>query len=126
VADYRLAGTAEAEIGEVLAWSEERFGEQGQVRYSALIVAAMADVADDPGQALVDWRRLSRVDVGIYRIVHSRDRVPDPPGRVREPRHALVFRVAEDGLVDILGIIHDRMLLSRALRQIVRSNRDEP
>jgi toxin ParE1/3/4 len=123
---YRLAGTAEAEIDKILARSEREFGAQARERYANLIVAAMEDVADDPGQALVDWKRLSRVEIGIYRIAHSRNRVPDPPGRVGEPRHSVVFRVARDGVVDIIGIIHDRMLRARALRKIVRSNPGDP
>jgi len=125
VAEYRIARTAEVEIREILAWSEEKFGALGRRRYTALIVAAMQDIAGDPDQALVERKRLSRVEVGIYRIADSRDRVPDPPGLVREPRHALVFRMAPDGVLDIIGIIHDRMLLTRALRKIVRSNPDD-
>lgn len=122
---YRLAGTAEAEIREILAWSEEKFGKSGRERYAALIVAAMEDIAGDPEQVLIDRKRLSRVEVGIYRVAHSRDRVPDPPGRVREPRHALIFRVAQDDVIDIIGIVHDRMLLTRALRKAVQSNLDD-
>jgi len=41
---------------------------------------------------------------------------------VHEPRHSVVFRVADDGVVDILGFVHDTMLRGRALRRIVRGN----
>ncbi|MEI9986189.1 MAG: type II toxin-antitoxin system RelE/ParE family toxin [Aliidongia sp.] len=120
--EYRLAVTAEAEIRRILDRSEERFGNIGRARYAALIVAAMEDVAGNRHQALVDWRRLSRIEIGVYRIAHSRDRVPEPSGRVGDPKHAIVFRVAQDGVIDIIGIIHDRMLLTRALRKILRSD----
>jgi toxin ParE1/3/4 len=45
--------------------------------------------------------------------------------RVGSPRHIIVYRVAEDGLVEILGVVHDRMVLSRAARRAVRAA-DEP
>jgi hypothetical protein len=33
---------------------------------------------------------------------------------VRNPRHLLLYRVAEDGVLEVLGLAHDRMRLSRA------------
>jgi hypothetical protein len=32
----------------------------------------------------------------------------------------LIYRVAADGVVEILGLVHDRMVLSRAARRIAR------
>jgi toxin ParE1/3/4 len=126
MAKYRVARPTEVEIRKILDWSEERFGKAARMRYTALIVAAMEAVAEDPEQAQVSWRRLAQGDIGIYRLSHSRDHVPDSPGPVREPRHAIVFRIAPNGMVDIIGIIHDRMLRGRALRKIVRSSPGEP
>lgn len=37
--------------------------------------------------------------------------------RVVEPRHLIVYRVACDGVVEVLSVVHDRMLLSRAARR---------
>jgi hypothetical protein len=34
--------------------------------------------------------------------------------RVGEPRHLIVYRVAPDAVVEILSLVHDRMLLGRA------------
>jgi len=125
VFEYRLAGSADAEIFEVLKRSEGEFGEKRRERYAALIAKAMEDVAKDPEQALVDWKRFSRLDIGIYRISHSRTHVEDPPGRVRNPKHAVVFSIAHDGVIDFIGILHERMLHVRALRKIVRSYQDD-
>jgi toxin ParE1/3/4 len=86
------------------------------VRYEALLAQAAVDLAQDP-------RRPGARVVGsvlVYHLVHSRDRVPDPPGRVRRPRHLLVARPGTDGVLDVLGIVHERMLLGRALRGILR------
>ena len=49
----------------------------------------------------------------------SRLRV-EPSRRVGVPRHLVIYRLASDGVVEILGLVHDRMVLSRAARKIVR------
>lgn len=85
----------------------------------------MEDVAQNPQSPLVKWKQLSRIHVGVYRLDHSREHVPDPAGRVRAPRHALILRVAHDGVVEFIGIIHDHMLRGRALRKIIRANPDD-
>jgi toxin ParE1/3/4 len=51
--------------------------------------------------------------------------VPDPPGQVGEPRHLIVFRIADDNVVDIIGIMHERMLARRALREMLRRNTND-
>ncbi len=122
---YNLTGPAEAQIDEILEWSQRKFGDHARARYAELIVTAMEDVSEDPGNANIMWRRVSSADLGIYHIEHSRDHVPDPPGRVKQPRHRIVFRINQAGGMDILGVIHDRMLPTRALRRIVRANREE-
>jgi toxin ParE1/3/4 len=121
VARYRLAATALEQIGGILDWSEEQFGAHARERYEELLLTAMQDVADTPKRANVTWMRLTRMEIGVYHIAHSRERASDPPGIVGEPRHYLVFRVGQDGVVDVLGFVHERMLLNRALRKIVRS-----
>lgn len=126
MAEYRLSAPAEAQIDQILEWSQEKFGDLARERYAALLVAAMENVAESPDQAAVVWKRSGRANLGIYHVRHGRHRVPDPPGPVGDPRHYLVFRVGPDGIVDILGFIHERMLFTRALRRIIRSNRDEP
>jgi toxin ParE1/3/4 len=122
VADFRLSQAAEAELDEILDWSEAKFHEIGRVRYAMLLVQAMQDVADDPQRDGVVWARSLRTRVAIYHVWHSRNSVPDPAERVHEPRHLIVFRVADDGIIDILGFAHDSMLRGRALRRIVRAN----
>jgi hypothetical protein len=36
--------------------------------------------------------------------------------RVGRPRHLVVYRIGRDGVVEIMGLIHDRMLLDRAVQ----------
>ncbi len=79
----------------------------------------MADLAEEPGRNGVEHHRGLDRQLGTYHIRYSRKRVPSPPGRVKEPRHLIVFRAAEDGTVDILGVLHDHVLPRRALRKIL-------
>jgi len=44
----------------------------------------------------------------------------EPARRIRAPRHLIVYRAAVDGLVEVLGVVHDRMVLSRAARRAFR------
>jgi toxin ParE1/3/4 len=120
VAEFRLSASAETAIDDILARSERSFGEQARERYAALFVAAMTDVADDPNRPGVKRIETSRHQLALYHIGRSREHVVDPSGRVGEPRHLIVFRQAADGVVEILGVIHERMLRGRALRSIVR------
>jgi toxin ParE1/3/4 len=122
VADFRLSQPAESDLDDILDWSEDKFHRIGRLRYATLLVQAMQDIADDPGRAGVKWIRTSRMRVGIYHAWHSRANVLDPADRVHDPRHLIVFRVAEDGVVDILGFVHDAMLRNRALRRIMLAN----
>jgi toxin ParE1/3/4 len=40
--------------------------------------------------------------------------------RVGQPRHLVVYREAPDGVVEIIGLAHDRMLLGRAAERMQR------
>ncbi|UKJ77077.1 type II toxin-antitoxin system RelE/ParE family toxin [Azospirillum brasilense] len=119
---FRLSAPAEADLDAILDWSEERFHAVGRMRYAALLVQAMQELADDPRRDGVEWVRSLKQSVGLYHAWHSRDHGPDPAERVHDPRHAVVFRIAEDGVLDILGFVHDHMLRGRALRRIVRGS----
>lgn len=46
--DYRLSPAAERDIETILAWTHEQFGERARLRYEALLVRAMLDIATDP------------------------------------------------------------------------------
>jgi toxin ParE1/3/4 len=94
---------------------EQIFGSQARARYAALLVQAMQDIANDPDTPAS--RRVSGVEqsVRFYHIRFSKERVADPPGRVGEPRHILVYQVAPDGVVEILGCIPDRMTIESAI-----------
>lgn len=122
VTAFRLSGPAEAELDDILDWSERNFHEVGRMRYAALLVQAMHDIADDPQRHGIESVQAAGLRVGLYHSWHSRIRIADPAERIHAPRHLIVFRLAADGSVDILGFVHESMLRGRALSRIVRTS----
>ena len=115
MARYRLSPLAEADLESILAWTHENFGEQSRLRYEALIVRAILDVADNPYRPGCHPRPELAAGAVTYHLLHSRDRVPRATGRVKQPRHLLLFRVSADGSLEIGRVLHDSMDLERNL-----------
>jgi toxin ParE1/3/4 len=115
---YRLLGGAEDDIDRILLQSARRWGIDAARRYDLLIRAVFNVVGDDP--ALPGHQAVAKVaGVRVYPFRLGR-RLVDPEQRVGQPRHVVVYRVAADGVVEIVGIAHDRMLLARAARRMQR------
>ena len=116
---YRLVGRADDRIDALLLESARRWGVTAAARYHRLILAAAAAVGEAP--TLSGSRRIPRV-AGL-RSLHLRNarRLVAAEDRVADPHHLIVYRVASDGVVEILSIVHDRMLLPRAARQARRA-----
>lgn len=111
---FRFSGAALRQIASILAESHAQFGEVARLRYEALLLQAARDLAAEPPRPSV-----RRIDgLLVYHLARSRTAVPTPPGRVRRPRHMLVGRRDATGVMEILGIVHERMLLGLALRGI--------
>lgn len=124
MADYRLSTAAEHDLVDILTWSHEQFGELIQERYQALMFAAFEDIAGNPADPLISWKTLKSGRAGIYHISHSTGHVADPPGKVGDPRHSVVFIQSDDGVVHIVGFIHDSMLMPRALQRLLSRPRN--
>lgn len=109
---YRIVGHAEARIEAVLLESARRWGIDAAGRYNRLIVAAMTTVGTAP--AMPGSREIPKL-VGV-RTLHLRSvrHLVPREYRVGDPSHLVVYRVAPDGIVEILSLVHDRMLLLRA------------
>jgi toxin ParE1/3/4 len=103
----------------ILLASAREHGIGAADRYRMLLRTAMAAVGDDPtlpGSSAIPRAPGARA----YPARLSRLRI-EAAHRVRAPRHLLVYRVAPDDVIEILGVIHDRMVLSRAARRAVRN-----
>lgn len=120
---YRLTAHADSRIDQILLESAREHGIAIAGRYSRLILAAMSALGDDPNiPGSRDVARLS--GVRAMHLRHTRRFVPSEH-RITSPRHLLVYRQAQDGVVEILGIAHDRMVLARAAREAQRAA-DQP
>ncbi len=114
-AELRLSATAREDIVDLLAWTNEHFGEQARLRYERLIVTALRDLAEDPERV----GSIDRAELGLhvrsYHLRHSRDRVPGEKGVVRRPRHFLLYRISPAGVIGVGRVLHDAMELERHL-----------
>jgi toxin ParE1/3/4 len=105
-------------MDQILLDSARKHGIEAAGRYSLLLRTAMAAVGYEP--ALPGSVAVPRIPgIRAYPVRLSRRRV-ETSRRVREPRHIIVYRVGADGIVEVVGIVHDKMVLSRAARRALR------
>lgn len=110
----RLSAAAQSDIVDLLAWSEEQFGESARLRYEALIVAALRDIAEQPDRpGSIDRPELG-AGIRSWHLRSSRDRARTDLGVVRRPRHFVIYRV-ESGVPVVGRVLHDAMELVRHL-----------
>ena len=111
---YRLSAAAQADIIDILTWTHGYFGDAARKRYEALIIAALRDIASEPGRI----GSLERPELGegvrSWHLSLSRERIRDSVGVVRRPRHFLIYRTERD-MVVVGRILHDAMELARHL-----------
>lgn len=102
---YRLVGRAEDQIDRILLESAREWGLERAARYHRLIVG---DAPTLPGS-----REIPQIaGLKSYPLRRARHLVKREL-RVGDPRHVVVYRIAPDGVVESLSLVHDRMLLTR-------------
>jgi toxin ParE1/3/4 len=124
MARYRLTKSAKSDIGSILRTSEERHGRDARTRYAALLLAAMRRVAEDPEGRSTSDRSELRSGIRSFHIRHSRGESREAP--VANPVHMIFYRVIEPGLVEIVRVLHDRMVPSRHIGTPFQTQPDEP
>ncbi|MEY3172455.1 MAG: hypothetical protein RLZZ436_368 [Planctomycetota bacterium] len=124
MARFTLSVAAERDIVSILTWTHQHFGEQARLRYEALLVQAMIDIAENPrcpgSEARDEIAGLART----YHIWHSRNRVDKVPGRVHRPRHFLIYRVNERQQIEIGRVLHESVDLTNHLPTEYRRSTD--
>jgi toxin ParE1/3/4 len=111
---FRLSQRAREDIRRILVYSFEAYGRDGADRYNMLLTTAIEAVGNHPDIiGSLPIRR--KPGVRSYSIAHSKGHVPRGQ-RVRNPGHKLVYRLAGDGVVDILAVVGDSYPAARALR----------
>ncbi len=103
------------DIDAILEWTQEMFGAKARTRYESLLTRAILDVAEAPRRAGSHDRSEIAPAARTYHLRFSRDRVMEVVGRVRRPRHFLLYRIADDRLVEIARVLHDSVDLERHL-----------
>lgn len=112
---YRLTEAAEADIVDVLAWSEETFGDAARRRYERLLITALRDVAAEPDRPGSTAHPELEPDIRSWHLRNSRERARTAEGIVRRPRHFLLYRPLRPGLIGIGRVLHDAMDIGRHL-----------
>lgn len=115
---YRLLAGAETDIDQILLRSAAEWGVDAAERYLTLMLTVFALIGETPalpGSSLV--RRVP--GIRVYPLRFGRRLIPFDQ-RVGRPRHLAVYRIGADGVVEIMGLVHDRILLARTVRRIRR------
>jgi toxin ParE1/3/4 len=112
---FVIAPAAECDIESILLWTHGHFGEQARLRYEALLIQAINDVANHPDFLGSSQRPEIAADVRTYHLFQSRNRVTAQAGYAKKPRHFLLYRTRADGTVEIGRVLHDSMEVERHL-----------
>src|SRR4051812_31134035 len=112
---YEITPSAKRDIETILEWTQEQFGVNARLRYEALLMRAMIDIAANPTRTGFCLRSDISADIRTYHLWHSRNRVAGRGARVKHPRHILMYKVRNDGVVEIGRILHESMDIDRRL-----------
>jgi toxin ParE1/3/4 len=113
MARFRLAHPAQIDLANILATSAERWGTDGRQRYAAVLADAMRQVADKPVGPLTKKRTELGSGVRSFHVRYARRSVD--AAKVRRPVHVLYYRVAREGAIEIVRVLHEKMDPSRHL-----------
>jgi toxin ParE1/3/4 len=113
MARFRLARPAQIDLANILATSADRWGAEGRQRYAAVLADAMRQVAVAPDGPLTKERPDLRSGIRSFHVRHARRSAG--AAKIRRPVHVLYYRVAPEGVIEIVRVLHERMDPSRHL-----------
>jgi toxin ParE1/3/4 len=116
MARFRLARPAQTDLANILSMSVERWGAEGRQRYAAVLADAIRQVAAEPDGPLTKNRPDLRSGIRSFHVRHARRSARG--ARVRRPVHVLYYRVAQEGVIEIIRVMHERMEPSRHLDEL--------
>ncbi len=108
----RLAAQAEADIAGILEYAEETFGEAARQRYEVLLGVGLLDIEADPFRLGSTARPEFGEGVRTYHLRHALARAKTA-GRIRRPRHFLLYRCASPDIAGVGRVLHEAMELGR-------------
>nr|WP_243433834.1 type II toxin-antitoxin system RelE/ParE family toxin [Pseudomonas sp. 50_B] len=109
VVQYRISNAARTDIVDALRFSQRHFGEAARVRYQALILRALHDLASNPQHVGSQERDDIAPGLRSYHLFYSRQHSRPPQAQVKKPRHVLFYRVIDDSLIEVVRLLHDAM-----------------
>lgn len=115
-----IAPQAQRDIVGILVWTQEQFGPLTMQRYALLIQTAIEDIAADPKVLGSEGRPEISDHCRTYHLFYSRKKAGKRNGKIRTPRHFLVYRVTEAEIVEIGRVLHDSMDLEQHLPEEYR------
>ena len=104
----RIAQQAELDLFEIFKWTTENFGVR-QAEYYAETVSLAVEALHD-GPEILGSKPRDEIAPGIRTLHVAR--------HGRKGRHFVVFRVADQDVLDVLRLLHDSMDLARHLPAI--------
>jgi toxin ParE1/3/4 len=107
MARFRLARPAQIDLANILSVSAERWGTEGRQRYAAVLAAAMRQVAAEPDGPLTRNRPDLRSGIRSFHVRYARRSAEG--AKVRRPVHVLYYRVAQEGVIEIVRVLHEKM-----------------
>jgi toxin ParE1/3/4 len=113
MARFRIARPALLDLANILSTSAERWGAEARQRYAAVLAAAMRQVAAEPDGPLSKKRPDVRSGIRSFHVRYAR-RSTDT-AQVTRPVHVLYYRVGQEGVIEIVRVLHERMNPSRHL-----------
>jgi len=117
--EVRLTGPAKRDLSGLMEWTVQEFGERAALRYDTLIKQALKDIEADPERPVSkEWPEIMIQGARTYHLEFSRSRVSG--SRVKEPRHFLLYRRRDDGVIEVARILHDGRDLQRHLPEDYR------
>ena len=109
------------DIVNILTWTQENFGLQALTAYTRLIETVIEDIATEPGRAGSIQRPEIAENCKTYHLFHSRNRAAKRGQRIHRPRHLVLYRMLDEGTVEIGRVLHDSMDLDQNLPEEYRA-----
>lgn len=95
----RLTHQAESDLFEILTWTMENFGTRQAEHYAEVITSSIK--ALQSGLEVPGVRARDDIDTGIHTLHVAR--------KGKKGRHFIVFKVADEHVVEVLRLLHDSM-----------------
>jgi toxin ParE1/3/4 len=107
LACFRLSDLAGFDVADILKTSAALHGEPARIRYRGLLSAAFRRIAAEPEGPLSMARGELAEGLRSLHLRHCKSESQEAP--VAAPVHIVFYRGGQDGWIDIVRVLHERM-----------------